>query len=150
MSLIRRDDRWGLDPFQEIVRLEDDMRKLFSNVFGSRDIAQMERVYSPLVDFIENDNQFLVEADIPGFKKEEITIDVASDAIEITAEHKEEKEQKTEGKYIRRERCAYKFYRKLPLPSPVNTDDIKSSFKDGTLKLELPKTPGTGKKRITF
>lgn len=150
MSLIRRDRRWGLDPFQEISRLEDEMRNLFSNVFGDRDLALTDRVFAPLVDIRELDTNFVVEADLPGFKKEDITVDVTSESVEITAEQKEEKKEEKEGKYLRQERCAYKFYRAISLPSPINTEKINSTFTDGTLILTLPKAPGTGKKRLTL
>jgi HSP20 family protein len=150
MSLIRKDRNWGLDPFQEISRLEKDMRSLFTNVFGDRELALEDRSFAPLVDIRDVENQIIVEADIPGFKKEDITIEVTPETIDISAEHKEEKEEKKEGKYLRRERCAYKFYRQIPLPSPIDTEKIDSTFTNGTLTLTLPKTPGTEKKRITL
>lgn len=148
MSLIRRDRRWGIDPFQEVSRLEDEMRNLFSNVFGDRELAVTDRTFAPLVDVRELETEFIVEADIPGFKKEDITIDVTSETVEISAEQKAEKEEKDERRYLRQERCAFKFYRAISLPSTVNTEEIKSTFKDGTLTLTLPKLPGTGKKRL--
>jgi HSP20 family protein len=153
MSLIRRDRRWGIDPFQEVARLEDEMRNLFSNVFGDRDLALSDRIFAPLVDIKETEKTFIIEADLPGFKKEDVTIDVAADTIEISADHKEDKEEEQEkdgSKYLRRERCAYKFFRQISLPSPIDTEKIESNYKDGTLELTLPKAPGTGKKRITL
>ncbi|MFW9854449.1 MAG: Hsp20/alpha crystallin family protein [Candidatus Thorarchaeota archaeon] len=153
MSLIRRDRRWGLDPFQEVSRLEDEMRNLFANVFGDRDLALRDRIFAPLVDVRELDDKFIVEADIPGFKKEDITIDVTPESIEISAEHNmEEKEEKTEkdGKYLRRERVAFRFHRSISLPTSIDTEKIETVFKDGTLHLDLPKMPGTGRKRLTL
>ncbi len=150
MSLIRRDRRWGLDPFQEVSRLENEMRDLFANVFGDRDLALRDRVFAPLVDVRELENSFIVEADIPGFKKEDIKIDVTPETLEITVKQSGEKKEEKEGKYLRQERCAYRFYRAISLPSSVDTEKIDTSFKDGTLTLTLPKTPGTGKKRITL
>ena len=61
MSLIRRDRRWGLDPFQEVSRLESEMRNLFSNVFGDRDLSLQERIFAPLVDIRELDDKFTIE-----------------------------------------------------------------------------------------
>jgi HSP20 family protein len=150
MSLIRKDRNWGLDPFQEISRFENEMRRLFANFFGDRDLAFEERNFAPLVDIRDVEDQFILEADIPGFKKEDITIEVTPETIDLSAQHKEEKEEKKEGKYLRRERCAYKFRRQISLPSPIDTGRIESSFEDGTLKLTLPKTPGTEKKRINL
>jgi HSP20 family protein len=91
-----------------------------------------------------------VEADIPGFKKEDIKIDVTPETVEIIVEQSEEKKEEKEGKFLRQERCAYRFYRTISLLSSVDTEKIDTSFKDGTLTLTLPKTPGTGKKRITL
>ena len=151
MSLIRRDRKWGLDPFQEIARLEDEMRDIFTNVFGNRDLTNRERSFAPLVDIRETEKGYIIEADIPGFNKEDITIELTSESIELTAEKNEEKETKDdtkEGQYLRKERCAYKFYRMISLPSPIDTDKVESTYNKGTLKLNLTKAPGTEKKRI--
>ena len=150
MSLIRRDRKWGLDPFQEISRLEDEMRNLFSNVFGDRELSRSERIFAPLVDIRELEDKFVIDADIPGFNKEDIAVDVTAESVEITANHSEKKEEEKEGQFLRQERCAFKFYRAISLPTPIDTEKVESSFVDGTLTLELPKAPGTGKKRLTL
>lgn len=129
--------------------MESDMQKMFNDFFGDRSITPRERVYAPLVDLREEDNQFVLEVDLPGFKKDEINIEVTNESVEISAEHSEEKEeQDANHNYLHRERCAYKFYRNVALPSPINVDKISSAFNDGTLKLEMGKMEGTGKKRL--
>lgn len=150
MSIIRKDPRWYIDPFKDFARLEDEMHHLFNSTFGERGLSLNDRVHIPLIDIRETDTNFIIDADIPGFKKEEISIDVTSDAIEISAEHKEEKIEKKKGKIIRQERCSSKFYRSLSFPSPIDTEKINPSFNNGTLKLELTKLPETEKKRITL
>ncbi|MHA1215521.1 MAG: Hsp20/alpha crystallin family protein [Candidatus Hodarchaeales archaeon] len=148
MSLMKRDRTW--EPFQEIARLENEMRNLFSDIFGDRDLSYNERVFAPLVDLKETENEYIIEADIPGFKKEDITIEVTPESVELSAEHKEEKQEEEKGKYLRRERCAYRFFRQIPLPGPVDIEKIKSSYKNGTITLELTKKPDTNRKRITL
>ncbi|MFX1534287.1 MAG: Hsp20/alpha crystallin family protein [Promethearchaeota archaeon] len=148
MSLIRRRG-WELDPFREITRIENEMRKAFDNIFGNQELKPTERVFSPLVDLEETDEKFILQADLPGFKKEDITIEATSEGVEITAQHEEKTEEKKKN-YIRRERRAYKFYRHIPLPSTIDVEKITSAFENGTLKLEFTKIPGKDKKVISL
>jgi len=152
MTLKRRDDDdWRIRPFQEIARLEDQMSNLFRDVFGRQELAPNDRVFAPLVDLKETDEQYIMKADLPGFDKDDITIELTSENIELSAsKHQAREEEKEEegARYLRRERCAYKFNRKIAFPSPVDTDDVNTSYENGTLTIELPKKPGTGKKTI--
>jgi HSP20 family protein len=143
MSLIR------FDPFQEISRIENRMKRIFDDTFGDRQLAISDRVYSPLVDIRETDDKFMVEADMPGFKKDEIQIDLTRESLELKASKKEEKEVKKEG-YLHRERYAKEYHRKINFPTPIDIDKVTSSYKDGTLKMEFPKIEEAKKKRISL
>lgn len=88
-------------------------------------------------DIYEKDDAYHVEMDIPGFKKDEITIDVNDSYLTITAEKKEETNDETK-KYIRRERVYGKYQRSFYL-GDANTDDVTAKFEHGSLKIVVPK-----------
>ena len=98
-------------------------------------------------DIYEKDGAYNIEADIPGFKKEEISVECENGYVTITAEKKDDVEEKDEDKnYIRRERNYTKTSRKFYV-GEVKTDEIKAEFKDGILKLNLPKEEKSSNKK---
>ncbi|MFQ6055623.1 MAG: Hsp20/alpha crystallin family protein [Methanosarcinales archaeon] len=139
------------DPFfEEIRRLEDRMNRMFRSFWeegprllerGKRgEIVPYTREYrEPYLDMIETDKDIIVTADMPGVDKKDIDIRVTENNIEISAETKREAEEKKEG-YIFRERMAGKYYRSLTLPSSVDPEKVKASYKNGVLEVTLPKT----------
>ena len=94
---------------------------------------------APSLDVQDTEDKILVTADIPGVEKGDITINVRGDLLEITAEKKKETEEKGEG-YIRRERGYTKFYRRIPLPTEVEPNNVDATLKDGVLRIEMVKT----------
>jgi HSP20 family protein len=96
-----------------------------------------ETVWTPDVEMFRRSDEIVVKADIPGMKKEDITIEVADDQLILKGERKQEKEEKGEG-YYRAERTYGSFYRALPLPEGVKAAEAKASMKDGVLEIALP------------
>ena len=136
--------RW--DPFRELVSLRDDMDRLFSSFFG-RQREEMEGFWSPIVDIEENNENFLVKAEIPGLKKEDIKISVRGNLLSVSGERKHESE--TKGKTFHRiERSYGKFSRTITLPSDVESDKVKATYKDGILTISLPKPESLKQKEI--
>ena len=88
-------------------------------------------------DIIDKDGAYVLQAELPGFAKEDIHIDLNGDYLTISAEHKEETEYKS-GQYIRKERRFGSFARSFNV-SDVDTDKITASYKDGVLELSMPK-----------
>jgi len=114
------------NPFAEM----DELERQF---FGSHDIAEFK------TDIRDNGKEYILEADLPGFKKEDIHISAENGYLTIRAERKEEIEEKRENAgYIRRERSYGSFARSFDI-SYIDEDRIKASFKNGVLKLVLPK-----------
>ena len=159
MSLIRTNRGWLVNPFNTSNLYENNIQKLFSDVFGDQEVSRTDQVYTPRVDIKESEDSIIIETDFPGFKKDEITIDISPEAVELAAEHKEEIKEENEEKeeteennekILRHERYAQKFYRKFSLPCPIDTEKINTSFVDGTLKLEIAKQLNTGRRRITL
>jgi HSP20 family protein len=93
---------------------------------------------SPSVNVIENENDFLVEVAAPGLDKEDFNVEVEKDHLIISA-HKEIKKEEKEGKYTRNEFNYSSFTRRFFLPETVDGDNIEASYKDGILKLVVPK-----------
>ncbi len=108
---------------------------IFGDPFFSHNDNKMMKT-----DIIENENSYSIAIDLPGYEKEDIQIEVNDGYLTINAKTKKEvNENETDGKYVRRERyfgeCSRSFY----VGESLETEDIKANFKNGTLKLEVPK-----------
>jgi HSP20 family protein len=102
----------------------------------------------PPVDLQDKGNDFRLLLDLPGFEKENIEIEVADDFITIHAK-KTMVEEAKKSNYIRRERAARTFYRRIDLPEKVNSDDAKASLKNGILEVILSKKEPKETKKLT-
>ncbi len=103
--------------------------------------------WSPRVDISETDNEFLIKAEIPEVKKEDVKVSVDNGVLTIQGERKQEKEEKGE-KFHRVERRYGNFVRSFTLPNNVDETKVKATFKDGMLNLQMPKTAETKPKAI--
>jgi HSP20 family protein len=102
------------------------------------------------VDVKEAEKEFTVLAEIPGVKKEDITVDVEGDTVSVRAEVKQEKEEKKDEKVVHSERSYGMVSRTFSLPVEVDDKAVKAEYRDGVLKLTLPKKAnGAGGRRIT-
>ncbi len=127
------------DPFEEMRNFRKQMDKMMED-FWAKERSLMKRmdIKEPSVDIEDKKNELKITADLPGVDKKDIEINVGQDSIEIKAQKKKEAEVKRKNFY-RQERAFSGFYRALSLPAIVNPDKAKSSFKDGILKINLPK-----------
>ena len=120
----------AFDPFRDFDELE---RRFFG--------APNAVVNSFRTDVMDNGDAYVLEAELPGFSKENISIDIENDCLTITAERKnEDKEEKRN--YVKRERVYGRFSRSFDV-SGINVDGITASFQDGVLKLDMPKKVDT-------
>jgi len=103
--------------------------------------------WMPAVDVLEKDDKFVVKAELPGMKEEDINVSVVGDTLTIKGEKKTETEVKEED-YYRCERAYGSFYRSIPLPSTVDSAKIEASYEDGVLEVTLPKAPEVKPKKI--
>ena len=94
--------------------------------------------WTPLVDIIEDNNEYLVKAELPELKKEEVKVNVENGQLTISGERKSEKEEKGK-KFHRIERSYGSSLRSFTLPESVNADTVSAEFKDGVLSVHLPK-----------
>ncbi len=101
------------------------------------------------IDVKEAEKEFLVEAEIPGVKKEDIFIEVDGDTVSLRAEMKSAKEEKKAEKTVYSERSYGMVSRSFTLPMDVDDKAVKAEYKDGVLKLVLPKKANGAGRRIT-
>ena len=99
----------------------------------------------PAVNIQEDEKQFLLELAVPGMKKDDFKIDLENQVLTISSEIKEETEktEKTENNYTRREFVYNSFSRSFTLPKSIVSEKIKADYKDGILKISLPKNKET-------
>ncbi|WP_310831055.1 Hsp20/alpha crystallin family protein [Paenibacillus pedocola] len=133
----RRDDVFGA------------LAKSLNEVFNDDFFAPMtSSTLSFRTDIRESEQAYLIEAELPGFKKEEIDIDYASPYLTIKAVRKDENSQENEDhKIVRRERRYGEYVRRFYVQD-INDDEIRASLKDGLLSLEVPKRQKSAGKRI--
>ena len=94
----------------------------------------------PTLEVVEKEGRLIARLELPGLKKEEITVTVAEEGVTVTGERKREEEKKNHNWY-RTERTYGKFVRTVPLPPGVNTGEIKATFENGVLELVIPLPP---------
>ena len=134
MELMRYDPWLNLSRPEWLLRfLSSDWMEPFSD-----EESWATAGFVPAVDIIERDNEYVLEAEVPGLKKDEIRIDLKDGVLTISGERKYEDEEKKD-KYTRVERCYGSFTRSFTLPDHVETDKIDASYKDGVLTVTLPK-----------
>lgn len=125
-------------PFEELERLFERMNRQFEERMGEMDM-EMLGMESMSVDIADQDDEFVVTADLPGFEKEDIDLRISDSTLRIRAERSEEMEESEEGEYIRRERSQRTVSRTVPLPEPVDEESVRARYHNGVLTVTLPK-----------
>ena len=129
--------RWN--PLTEIDEIQQRLNRLFFDR-TTRTAGEGFADFMPAVDIQETDNEFLVKADLPGIKKEEIKIQVVDGVLAIEGERRQEKEEK--GKRFHKVEREYgRFVRRFALPTEVDGEKVHADFKEGVLNVVLPKAP---------
>ncbi len=137
-------DTW-LRPFSDLQRATDRLFNEFVKGMGFPGIGTGESLLSltgyewPRVDISETDDNIQIMADLPGVDKDDIEISIRNNVITIRGEKRQEEEKEGEGFY-KIERSYGTFQRSFYLPSEIEEDRAEASFKDGVLKITLPKT----------
>ncbi|MFQ5440015.1 MAG: Hsp20/alpha crystallin family protein [Nitrosopumilaceae archaeon] len=127
-----------------------DLEKSFTS-FPSFSMPSFPKLTETSCDVIDEGNHFLVRVDIPGVKKNDIKLNVTENAVEISAENTQEKEEKKKN-YLRKERKEVSHYRTIPLSEKVISGKVKAKLTDGVLAITLPKLkpgPVSKKKAVT-
>jgi len=135
------------DPFREMEEMFETFRRPLG--WGHRGGQELMTTgdWAPRVDIAETDKEFIIKADLPEIKKEEVTVTVDKGILTLRGERKQEKEEKGK-KFHRIERLYGSFTRSFTLPGNVDETKVDASFKDGILQLTIPKTKETKPKEI--
>jgi len=133
------------DPFTMLRQMTAELDRVFDEPFWSarrwpllRSIERPEpAAWAPKVDVFEKENRLVTRVDLPGVKKEDVTVHVTDGHLALSGERKQEKEEKKDNVY-RTEREYGSFYRAVPLPEGAKLEDVKATFADGVLEVSVP------------
>jgi HSP20 family protein len=139
------------DPFKEL----DEMQRRLTTMFGRAPLrkngekkeAMTVAEWAPLVDISEDEKEYLIKAELPEVKKEDVKVSVQEGVLTISGERKSEKEEKSK-KFHRVEWAYGSFERSFTLPEDADADKVAGDFKDGVLKVHVPKSEKAKPKKI--
>ncbi len=126
------------DPFEEMRRMQEEMQRAFGRLqpSGGRGTQGFSR--TPVSDVRETESSVIADIELPGVDKKDINLIVTDDFIEVSVSSKKEKEIREKKRYSY-EASSKAFYRKLPLPTEVDADKAKAEYRNGILRVEMPK-----------
>jgi HSP20 family protein len=127
--------------------LQTEMNRLFGSLFDSPTLAT--RRFSPPMDLVENETSYVLRADLPGLRAQDVKIEFDHDVLTISGERRSEQEISENG-FRRVERASGSFARSLTLPAGVEASKIEASFTDGVLELTVPKPEQSKPQRIAI
>jgi HSP20 family protein len=134
-------ERW--DPFKDLEETSNRLNRLFGRFpffrAGEGKEAMTVTEWAPLVDITEDDKEYLIKAELPEVKKEEVKVTVENGVLAISGERKFEKEEKGK-RYHRMERAYGSFLRSFTLPEGTDASKVNAECKDGVLKVHVPKS----------
>ena len=150
-SLMRRRE-WN--PLRDLEELQNRLMGVFDRPLGRMTLRQDgddEAIrltqWSPMVDITEDKNEYLIKADLPEVKREDLHVTVENGVLTVTGERKFEKEEK-DKKYHRVERSYGSFTRSFTLPEDADSAKVNAEFKDGVLKVHVAKLEKAKQKAI--
>ena len=138
-----------MTPFRELEEIQSRLNRFFSETLPRRidDEARFFGDWAPPVDIQETDKEYLIKAELPEMKKEDVKVEMLDGVLTIEGERKQEKEEKGK-KFHKVERSYGKFVRQFALPSEVEPTKVEAEYKDGVLNVHLPKTVAAKPKQI--
>lgn len=143
MSIIR------YDPFRDLRSLQDEVNRLFSTnlsrAFGEEGIAR--GAWNPSVDIYENKDHIVLEAELPGMKREDFDLSIENNVITLRGERRFEKQDEGDN-YHRVERSYGSFTRSFTLPQTVQADSVAAEYRNGVLRVKMPKREEVKARRI--
>ncbi|MCP4668923.1 MAG: Hsp20/alpha crystallin family protein [Deltaproteobacteria bacterium] len=140
-----------LTPWRGMTAFHDRVNRLFDDSFFRAGVLDGETGlanWNPVVDIYDKDEAVVIKAELPGMDKKDIAIDIKDGVLTLKGERTHDKEVKEED-YFRKERAFGQFQRAFKLPAEVDPEKVKADFKDGVLKIDIPKPEEKKPKKIT-
>ncbi len=141
--------RWN--PWREMTELQNRINRFFEDdlfpALKPEEGLPLSQ-WRPAVDIFETDDHIVIKAELPGVDSKDVDVEVKDRVLTLKGERSYENEVKEEN-YYRKERVFGRFHRAFTLPVDVNPDKIKAQFKNGVLKIEIPKPEETKPKKIS-
>ena len=134
--------RW--DPFQQIADIQRELERTFGRMAGD---GRSQQGWMPSVDVEQTDQEIVLKIDLPGMRREDVSIEVRGHTLIVSGERREETEDKHEG-YVTRERIFGRFTRSFMLPEGVDSDQVHASFENGVLRVRVPRPQEAQHKQI--
>ena len=142
--------RW--EPLRELSSLQTEMNRLFNTVFDQPTTGGnggQGRRWVPAMDLLETKEHFVLRADLPGMRQEDVSIELEDNVLTVSGERKAEHEDRQEG-YYRVERAFGSFSRSLTLPKGIDPAAVTANFSDGVLEVRIPKPEETKPRKISI
>lgn len=128
-------------PFGLLRQMTSELDRMFDEPWTFAPALFSDKpVWAPKVDVFEKDNRLITRVDLPGLKKEDVSVEVAEGYLTLSGERKTETKEEKDNVY-RAEREYGSFYRAVPLPKGVKVEDIKATFENGVLEVAMPLPP---------
>lgn len=139
--------RW--DPFRDLMGIQNEMNRLFGRTYGG-DMGESARgAWTPALDVYETKENFVITMELPGLSADDVDISVEDSTLMVRGERKFYAEQ-NEDSFHRIERRFGEFTRSLTLPSTADAENIKASFDQGVLTIEVPKKEEAKPRKIAI
>jgi HSP20 family protein len=142
--------RW--EPFRDLLSLQDRMNRMFDESYRGRSASDdwaLGGTWAPAVDIYEHEGNIVLTAELPGVDPKDVDVRVENNVLTLRGERKWSDDVQRES-YHRVERAYGSFTRSFTLPNVVDTEKIKADFKEGMLKLVLPKREEAKPKQISI
>jgi HSP20 family protein len=139
--------RW--EPAREVNTLQNEMNRLFNTFFDTPNGGNTGRRWLPPMDLVESEDDFVLQADLPGLSESDVNIELEDNVLTISGERKAQHEERNEG-YYRLERASGSFSRSLTLPEGVDPEAIKASFDKGVLEVRIPKPEARKPRKVSI
>jgi HSP20 family protein len=141
--------RW--EPFDGLGRIQSRINEFFEEAFGRARAfpTSVASAWYPPVDILESRDSYLIRAELPGMKKEDINLEFRDGAITLSGERKFE-EPAVGVEYHRAERVTGKFLRSFDLPQGIKEEDMRATYRDGILEIHVPKADEARAKQIAI
>ena len=139
--------RW--QPNRELESFQQEVNRVFGTFFDSPTGGEVraQRRWTPAIDLVEEDERYVLRADLPGLGEQDVKIEVEDGVLTISGERVSSHDEKGQG-YRRVERASGRFQRSLGLPKGVDAEAIEASFEQGVLEVHIPKPQESKPRRV--